>query len=79
MVEVGVDVNTGRSLMSELELELKWSGGWDVSWGSQVGIKIDIWTEEVQSKLLVWILEICGRVQLNRSNWKYIKLCIYRC
>ena len=42
MVEVGVDVNTGRSLMSELELELKWSGGWDVSWGSQVGIKIDI-------------------------------------
>jgi hypothetical protein len=53
MVEVRVDINTGRSLTLESELELKWSGGWDVNWGSQVGIKIDIQTEEVQSKLLV--------------------------
>ena len=38
--------------MPESELGLKWSGVRNVSWVSQVGIKIDIWTEEVQSKLL---------------------------
>ena len=43
----------GRSLMLESELELKWSGGQGMNQGNQVGIKIDIWTEEVQSKLLV--------------------------
>ena len=43
----------GRSLTSELESGSKWSGDRDMSRVSQVGIKIDIRTEEVQSKLLV--------------------------
>ena len=50
---VRVVVITGRSLTLELDLESKWSGGWGVNQGNQVGIKIDIQTEEVQSKLLV--------------------------
>ena len=39
--------------MPGLELGSKWSGDRGMSPGDQVGIKIDIWTEEVQSKLLV--------------------------
>ena len=36
----------GQSLMSELESGLKWSGDQDLSRVSQMGIKIDIWTDE---------------------------------
>ena len=43
----------GQSLTPGLEFGLKWSGDRGVSQGNQVGIKIDIRTEEVQSKLLV--------------------------
>ena len=52
--------NDSSSYCGELELTLilvrvksKWSGDRDLSCGNQVGIKIVIWTEEVQSKLLV--------------------------
>ena len=61
------------------ELGPKWSRDRAVSQGDQVGIKVHIRTEEVQSKLLVYILEVHGGVQSNRNNGLYIKLCIYRC
>ena len=41
------------SLLPESELESRRSGSRGVDQSNQVGIKIDIQTEEVQSKLLV--------------------------
>ena len=51
--EVGVDINARSELTSKSESRSKLSGDQDGSRVGQVGIKIDIRTEEVQSKLLV--------------------------